>query len=560
MKRQRIFALLVVLVLSLSIAPLEIPKAKAAGGLNLDGTAEGSAGNLTVGSTTCATSTTTLTTINKPDVIVALLVTNDTHAKVGSVSDTQLLKWKFRANKTAAEPFGTGYAQTFEYFAISSGRLSGDIVTFTISTAEAAICTAFGVSGANTLSPFESNSLLPYENRDYTSVGTLTYTTKNPNDFLIYFMGYCAFSVGEGTPTGFTSISSRSSQTSNCPADFLRSGSFYEKVSNIQSANVVPMTLGPGPSPWGAIGDAIQSTPYVSSISPVHGPSGSSIAITGTSFNGTTSVDFCGAAATFTVVSDTSITANLPNCSAGSNLDVTVTNTLGASPTSPSDLFYVDPSPPLTVSVVASSNALDVGQLASFSCVVVGGVSAYSYSWTFGDGSTGSGASTSHIYSTPGTMTVVCTATDTLGTMAKDSTKVSVGTDPSITAFAASPASLSAGEKITFVVVTSGGDGPLSYSYENLPAGCLSTNSASLSCYPTSSGNYRVTVTVTERGGESATGTVSITVGPQRVLGLPQATGLAVIFGAVVGIGALVILSIILAVRRRRRRQGLATT
>jgi hypothetical protein len=559
MKQQRVFGLVVILILSLSIVPREISPAKAAGGLNLDGTAAGSVGNLTAGSATCVTSPMTLTTNSKPDVIVALLVTNDTHTRVNRVSDTASLQWKFRANKTAAEPFGTAYSQTFEYYAISSGLLSGDTVTFTISAAEGAICTAFGVSGANTLSPFETNSLLPNENKDYASTSTLTYTTKNPNDFLIYFIGYCAFGVGEGTPTGFASISSGSSQTSNCPADFLRSGSFYEKVSTIQSANIIPMTLGGGPSPWGAIGDAIQSTPYVSSISPVHGPSGSSIAITGTSFNGTTSVDFCGSTATFTMVSDTSITANLPNCSAGNNLDVTVTNTLGTSPTSPNDLFYVDPSPPLTVSVIASPNALDVGQLASFSCAAAGGVSAYSYSWTFGDGSTGSGAHTSHIYSTPGTMTVVCTATDTLGTMARDSTEVSVGTAPSITAFTASPASLNAGEKITFVVVTSGGDRPLSYSYTNLPTGCLSANSTSLSCYPTSSGNYRVIVTVTERGGGSASRTVSITVGPQRVLGLPQATGLAVIFGAIVGISAIVILSITLALRRNRRREASAT-
>jgi hypothetical protein len=143
--------------------------------------------------------------------------------------------------------------------------------------------------------------------------------------------------------------------------------------------------------------------------------------------------------------------------------------------------------------------------------------------------------------------------------MARDSTEVSVGTAPSITAFTASPASLNAGEKITFVVVTSGGDRPLSYSYTNLPTGCLSANSTSLSCYPTSSGNYRVIVTVTERGGGSASRTVSITVGPQRVLGLPQATGLAVIFGAIVGISAIVILSITLALRRNRRREASAT-
>src|SRR3989441_12814202 len=134
-----------------------------------------------------------------------------------------------------------------------------------------------------------------------------------------------------------------------------------------------------------------------------------------------------------------------------------------------------------------------------------------------------------------------------------------VGSDPSIVTFPASSSSLLPGDKVTFDVSASGGYGALSYSYANLPPGCLTTNSTSLSCYPTSSGNYRVTVTVTDRGMESANATAVLTVGPQRVLGLPQAMGLAVIFGAVVGIGAVLILSIFLTLRRKRRPLALNT-
>jgi hypothetical protein len=211
---------------------------------------------------------------------------------------------------------------------------------------------------------------------------------------------------------------------------------------------------------------------------------------------------------------------------------------------------------PLTASVSTSPNYVDVGQLASFSCAGAGGLSPYTYSWKFGDESTGSGAMTSHTYRIAGTMPVVCTVTDTLGTTAKDSTQVTVVIDPSITTFTATPASLFPGDKVTFAVSASGGYGGLSYSYADLPAGCFSANSTYLSCYPTSSGNYRVTVTVTDRTMESANATAVITVGPQRVLGLPPATGLAVIFGAMIGTGALIVLSVALTLRRKKRRQA----
>jgi hypothetical protein len=58
---------------------------------------------------------------------------------------------------------------------------------------------------------------------------------------------------------------------------------------------------------------------------------------------------------------------------------------------------------------------------------------------------------------------------------------------------------------------------------------------------------------------ESANGTTIITVGPQRVLGLPQTVGLAVLFGMTVGVGALTILSVTLSLRRKKRHQAPTT-
>jgi PKD domain len=207
---------------------------------------------------------------------------------------------------------------------------------------------------------------------------------------------------------------------------------------------------------------------------------------------------------------------------------------------------------PLNASVTAGSSFVDVGQLASFSCSGAGGLSPYAYSWAFGDGSAGSGASVSHIYNAPGTMGVICTVTDLLGTSKSDGISITVTSVPSIISFTVSPTPVTQGEKMTLSVSTSGGYGALSYVYTNLPAGCLSTNVTTLSCAPSSSGNYAVKVTVTDRAGESATSVVSVTIAPQMVLGLPPALGLAVIFGTLAGAVAVAILAVSLVVRRRK--------
>lgn len=82
-------------------------------------------------------------------------------------------------------------------------------------------------------------------------------------------------------------------------------------------------------------------TPVVKSVSPstATAAGGTSVTITGSAFTGTTMVQFGGASVTFTVVSDTTITAQSPAGTAGKKVDIIVTTGGGSSPNTSADDF-----------------------------------------------------------------------------------------------------------------------------------------------------------------------------------------------------------------------------
>ena len=81
---------------------------------------------------------------------------------------------------------------------------------------------------------------------------------------------------------------------------------------------------------------------------------------------------------------------------------------------------------PLTASISASPTHTKVGHSVSFVCTAVGGISPYTYLWSFGDGSTGTGSTLTHSYNSTGTKIVVCTITDFIRSVAANQTLVIV--------------------------------------------------------------------------------------------------------------------------------------
>lgn len=86
-------------------------------------------------------------------------------------------------------------------------------------------------------------------------------------------------------------------------------------------------------------------TPVVSSLSPSSGDKdgGTTVTITGSYLSGATAVQFGGTSVSFTVVSDTKITATSPAGKKGTKVNVSVTTGGGTSPDTPADDFtFVD--------------------------------------------------------------------------------------------------------------------------------------------------------------------------------------------------------------------------
>ena len=156
---------------------------------------------------------------------------------------------------------------------------------------------------------------------------------------------------------------------------------------------------------------------------------------------------------------------------------------------------FLDPGVPLDCSAAASN-----------------GLSPYSYSWSFSDGATYSGANVSHIFSTPGVYTVSVLVRDSTGATNLTSTSVDVVTGP-VASVSASPGNVTdVGVPISFAAAVEGGTGALT---QNWTFGDGSRGFGENATHAwTRPGNYTVSFTYVDLLGVSTNRSMSVSVQP----------------------------------------------
>ncbi len=170
----------------------------------------------------------------------------------------------------------------------------------------------------------------------------------------------------------------------------------------------------------------------------------------------------------------------------------------------PTASFTVSPTPPQLHQVInfnASASTAEQGHTIA------------SYDWNFGDGTTGSGQLTTHVYNTAGTYSVSLQVTDDAGRKASTSQSVSVGTNAPTASFTSTPSSPQVGSIVNFNASQSqaaSGRSIVSYDWD-FGDGTRGSGVQTTHAYQVS-GSFTVTLTVTDSAGQTGitTGTISV--------------------------------------------------
>jgi PKD repeat protein len=139
-----------------------------------------------------------------------------------------------------------------------------------------------------------------------------------------------------------------------------------------------------------------------------------------------------------------------------------------------------------------------------------------SYSWNFGDGTTGNGRQTTHSFNTPGTYAVTLTVTDQYNRSASTSQTIDVagGTGPTAS-FLTSPSAPLVGDNVNFnasASVAASGRTIRTYAWD-FGDGTQKTTTGPITTHDfVKAGVYNVTLLVTDDAGRQGVTTVSVTV------------------------------------------------
>ncbi|MCI4324419.1 MAG: hypothetical protein L3K00_00805 [Thermoplasmata archaeon] len=202
-----------------------------------------------------------------------------------------------------------------------------------------------------------------------------------------------------------------------------------------------------------------------------------------------------------------------PTASGTYPIRASVTDQGGAVELTPTVLLTVV-GDPTVVSFTTDPVQTDLGVPVVLAVAVQQGLGPYSYAYT----NLPPGCSTMNVSilnclpSQTGSTLVSVTVTDSVGVAATGATSVVVVPRPAVASFVASRSSLDVGVPTYLNVTTTGGTGPYTWTYTQLPSGCTTHPTANLECTPTGAGTYNVTVTVQDGFGLDAISFVVLTV------------------------------------------------
>jgi len=231
--------------------------------LTVDGSATGSF-------TSASSGTVTLTTSDSNDIIVVMVEDEDTgNAVLRTVSSVAASGLTF-AHRSSGSINSSPYTEMEVWYAAASTPLSSVTITATLSgSIDDASLVAFGVNGANTASPWDSNGALP-KTATGTASGNPTVTavsTSNANDILLGFTGLAL--AGAGTPavetaaSGYTLIQT---QVNGGGTGASEAAAEYKVVSATQSS--ISMAFATANTNWIMTGDAIQQATSAATPNP----------------------------------------------------------------------------------------------------------------------------------------------------------------------------------------------------------------------------------------------------------------------------------------------------
>ena len=172
------------------------------------------------------------------------------------------------------------------------------------------------------------------------------------------------------------------------------------------------------------------------------------------------------------------------------------------------------PSPRITVSP-SSPNVDDTVFFSASESTAGPGRSIVSYAWDFGDGSTGTGETTSHVYTVADSYLVSLTVTDDKGQKATASATVDVSTSAPTAIFTFSPSDPAVNEPINFngtASTATSGRTIVLYKWDFGDGTDSSLSSRVTKAYSTAE-NFVARLTVTDSFGETGTTTNNVSVG-----------------------------------------------